>query len=186
MAKVMLEDRRGRSHGSGGAIVPVERIERRIYLIRDQKVMLGHDLAELYQVETKQLNRAVRRNIDRFPGDFMFELTAEVTADLRRQSGTSSGHGGPPVPPAGVHRTRRGDAVGRPAISARDIIRVFVRLRQLLASHADLRRKLDELQTRYDHQFAVVFDALRDLMADDQRHRCKPPIGFQTEHKRRR
>ena len=81
------------------SLIPVERIEKSIILTRDQKVLLDHDLAELYEVETKVLVRAVKRNIDRFPGDFMFQLTAEEWENLRCQIGTSSSHGGRRYPP---------------------------------------------------------------------------------------
>jgi hypothetical protein len=179
------------SAASKRALVPVERIEQRIYFIRNEKVMLGHDLAELYQVETKQLNRAVRRNIDRFPADFMFQLTAAEAGNLRSQSGTSSSHGGRRYRPLAF--TEQGVAMlsavlqsSRAVAVSIEIIRVFVGLRRLLASHADLRRKLDAMQSKYDHQFAVVFDALRDLMADDERQRRKPPIGFKSEEKGRK
>src|SRR2546430_10032774 len=142
MGKSASRDRR--------AIVPVERIEQRIFVIRDQKVMLGHDLAELYEVPTKQLNRAVRRNLYRFPSDFMFQLTGKEAANLRCQAGTSSSHGGSRYRPLAF--TEQGVAMlsavlqsARAVAVSIEIVRVFVRLRQLLASHADLRRKLDAM-----------------------------------------
>ena len=150
-------------------------IERRIYLIRGHKVMLDSDLAELYEVETKVLNQAVRRNAGRFPEDFMFELTAEETQNLRSQFVTSSserGYGGRRYNPlvftehgvAMLSSVLRSDRAIQVNIA---IVRAFVRLRELLATHADLARKLDALEQKYDRhdqQFKVVFDAIKELM----------------------
>ena len=149
---------------------PAERIERLILLIRGQKVMLDSALAELYGVETKVLNRAVKRNRERFPTDFMFRLTGQEVAALRCQFGTSNiGRGGRRYLPyvftehgaimaANVLNTRR-------AIEASVyVVRAFVRLRELIASHKDLAKKLAELERKYDAQFKVVFDAIRELM----------------------
>jgi len=171
----------GTSASPSPAIVPVERIERRIFMIRNQKVMLSHDLAEVYQVQTKQLTRAVRRNLERFPADFMFQLSQQESQNLRYQIGTSSEHGGRRYRPYAF--TEQGVAMlqsARAVAVSIEIIRVFVHLRQLLASNGALRRKLAAMQRKYDHQFAVVFDALRELMADERKRR-KPPIGFITE-----
>jgi len=157
-------------------------IERRILLLRGQRVMLSTDLAILYGVPTKVLNQSVRRNSERFPDDFMFQLTADEVANLKSQIVTSSsGHGGTRHPPyafteqgvamlASVLRSPRAVAVNI------EIIRAFVRLRQLLATHADLARKLAELEQRYDVQFRVVFDAIRELMAPADE--ARPEIGF--------
>ena len=152
-------------------LIPVERIERRILLIRGQKVMLDSELAELYGVETKVLNRAVKRNRERFPGDFMFRLTIQEVTALRCQIGTSNiGRGGRRYLPyaftehgaimaANVLNTRR-------AIEASVyVVRAFVRLSELIASHKDLAKKLENLEQKYDTQFKVVFDAIRQLMA---------------------
>jgi len=167
------------------AIVPAERIQGHIYLMRNQKVMLSHDLAELYQVQTKQLTRAVRRNIERFPRDFMFQLSEKEARDLRRQLGTSSQHGGRRYRPYAF--TEQGVAMlsavlqsPRAIAVSIEIIRVFVHLRELLASHKSFQHRLDAMQRKYDHQFAVVFDALRELTAE-KRQRRKPPIGFISE-----
>jgi hypothetical protein len=134
-------------------LVPAERIERAILLIRDQKVMLDKDLAALYHVETKSLTRAVRRNQARFPADFMFQLTAEEFANLRFQFGTSSWGGRRYLPYA---FTEQGVAMLSSVLHSEravrvnvEIMRAFVRLRQLLASHADLARKLEALEKKY-------------------------------------
>jgi len=170
-------------------VVPLQRITRAILLVRGQKVMLDEDLADLYEVETKTLNRAVRRNLDRFPADFMFQLTAAEFANLRYQSGTSSSGadadtskwGGRRHPPFAF--SEQGVAMLSTVLnSARaiqvniEIMRAFVRLRHMLASNATLARKLAALERKYDAQFKVVFDAIRELM--EPRPTKKRPIGF--------
>jgi len=150
----------------------VERIESRILVIRGQKVMLDASLAGLYEVTTKALNQAVKRNLGRFPGDFMYQLTAEEAALLRSQSVTlKTGRG--------RHRkyqpyafTEQGVAMlssvlhsGRAVLVNVEIMRAFVRLRRMLETHADLARKLAVLEKKYDAQFKVVFDAISELMA---------------------
>lgn len=153
---------------SSQALVPTDRIERSILFIRDQKVMLDSDLAQLYGVPAKVLNQAVKRNVERFPDDFMFQLTAEEYADLKSQFVTSSWGGRRTRPYAfteqgvamlsSVLRSPRAVAVNI------EIMRAFVRLRQMLATHADLARRLDALEQKYDRQFKVVFDAIRQMM----------------------
>jgi hypothetical protein len=146
--------------------------------------MLDADLAVLYGVEVKVLNQAVKRNIERFPEDFMFQLTAEEAATLRSQTVTLK-------PGRGRHRkylpyafTEQGVAMLSSVLRSRravlvniEIMRAFVRLRQMLASHADLARKLEALEKKYDAQFKVVFDAIRELMAPPT-PKHKRPIGF--------
>jgi len=167
------------------AIVPEKRIEQAILLIRGDKVLLDADLAALYGVETGMLTRAVRRNIGRFPKDFMFQLTKEEFANLRSQSVTSSGWGGRRPPPypfteqgvamlSGVLRSKRAILVNI------EIVRAFVKLRRLLDSHEGLARKLVALERKYDQQFKVVFDAIRQLMIPPEPKRKR--IGFGTEH----
>jgi len=165
-------------------MVPVERIERAILRIRGQKVILDADLAGLYGVETKALTRAVRRNRERFPEDFMFQLTAEEFENLRRHFGASSQWGGRRYPPYAF--TEQGVAMLSSVLRSRraawvnvEIMRTFVRLRRMLASHANLRRRLDELEKRYDERFRTVFDAIRQLMASPEPKR--PRIGFRVE-----
>ena len=167
------------------SLIPAERIERSIVLLRGQKVMLDSDLASMYGVETKALTRAVRRNADRFPEDFMFQLSDEEFDDLRRHLGTSSSWGGRRYPPYAF--TEQGVAMLSSVLrSARavavniEIMRAFVRLRAMLASHADLARKLDALERKYDAQFKVVFDAIRQLMTPPAK---KVELGFHTLRK---
>jgi len=167
-------------------IVPVKRIEKSIYLIRGQKVMLDRDLAELYRVETKVLKQAVKRNIDRFPPDFMFKLTYQEVRNLRSQFVTSSSQqwGGTRYEPmafseqgvamlSSVLRSKRAVQVNI------EIMRAFVRLREMLSSHKDLERKLSALENKYDEQFKVVFDAIRALMKETEKPKRK--IGFEVK-----
>jgi hypothetical protein len=164
-------------------IVPVERIEQRILLIRGHKVMLDSHLAELYQVATGNLNLAVRRNIERFPDDFMFQLTKGETENLRLQFATSSsGYGGRRYLPYVF--TEQGVAMlstvlksGRAIAVNIAIMRTFVRLRQILASHKELAERLTAMEKTYDKQFKVVFDILKQLM-EPPPERPKRPIGF--------
>jgi hypothetical protein len=169
-------------------VIPVDRIEHSILLIRGQKVILDTDLACLYGVETFNLNKAVKRNIDRFPKDFMFQLTKEETDSLRFQIGISKhrGRGGRRYLPYAF--TEQGVAMLSSVLHSPravrvniEIMRAFVRLRRLLASHADLARKFAEMEKKYDAQFRVVFDAIRKLMAPPSHGRR--PIGFITERK---
>jgi hypothetical protein len=170
------------------SVIPAERIERAILLIRGHKVMLDSDLAALYGVETKSLVRAVKRNVERFPADFMFQLSPEEFEHLRYQFGTSNmarGRGGRRYAPYAF--TEQGVAMLSSALRSPravavnvEIMRAFVRLRQMLASHADLARKLDALERKYDAQFKIVFDAIRELMVPPE---AKPrrKIGFRME-----
>jgi ORF6N domain-containing protein len=130
----------------------LESIEHRIYVIRGQKVMLDSDLAELYQVPTKRLNEAVRRHLNRFPADFMFRLTEEESACMRSQSATSYGRGGRRYSPYAF--TEHGVAMLSSVLHSERavemnilIVRAFVRLRQLLATHKDLARRIEQLES---------------------------------------
>lgn len=167
-----------------GIVVPMERVTRMILLIRGHKVMSDEDLAAIYEVEVKALNQAVKRNIGRFPDDFMFQLTVEEAALLRSQTVTlKTGRG--------RHRkylpyafTEQGVAMPSSVLRSDraihvniGIMRAFVRLRQMLASNVELARKLAALEKKYDHQFKVVFDAIREMMAPPEPKR-KRPIGF--------
>ena len=174
-----------RSHRSNvdeKSLIPAERIERSILLIRGHKVMLDRDLAKLYGVTTFNLNKAVKRNLDRFPEDFMFQLDFQEVRNLIFQFGISSWGGTRKLPRA---FTEQGVAMLSSVLRSKraaqvnvEIMRTFVRLRQLLASHKDLARKLEELEKKYDGQFRVVFDAIRHLMAPPE---PKPRrIGFRT------
>ena len=163
-----------------------ERIEQSILLIRQQKVILDADLAVLYGVETKQLIRAVKRNLLRFPDDFMFQLSEEEFENLRYQFGTSSWWGGRRYAPYAF--TEQGVAMLSSVLRSKraiqvniEIMRPFVRLRRMLATHAGLSRKLDALERKYDAQFKVVFDAIRKLMAPPRPEPAKKRIGFLVE-----
>lgn len=167
--------------GASSAVIPEERVERHILSNRCQKVMLDGDLAELYEVDTKVLNRAVRRNASRFPDDFMFQLTTEEYEDLRRQLGTSRYWGGRRYPPLAF--TEQGVAMLSSVLRSQRavlvniaIMRAFVKLREVLASNRDLARRLDEMEMKYDRKFKVVFDAIRELMKPPEPPRRK--IGF--------
>jgi phage regulator Rha-like protein len=154
--------------------VPVEVIERRIYLIRGQKVMLDSHLAELYGVETFNLNKAVKRNWERFPADFMFQLTREEFVSLRFQIGMSkvAGRGGRRTPPYAF--TEQGVAMlssllhSKRAVQVNIVImRAFVKLRDLLSTQTQMLQKLDRLESKYqphDVQIKAIFDAIRRLI----------------------
>jgi len=166
---------------TSSSALPPERIERRILLIRGQKVMLDADLAELYEVQTKELNLAVRRNLDRFPDDFMFQLSALEFRNLRLQSVTSNSWGGRRYRPYAF--TEQGVAMLSSVLRSPRavqvniaIMRAFVNLRQILSSHRDLARRLEEMESRYDTQFRAVFEAIRELMQPPEKPQRK--IGF--------
>jgi len=169
--------------------LPVERIEKLILFIRGQKVMLDFNLAELYQVETGALNRAFRRNLDRFPSDFVFQLSEDEYQTLRCQFGISKEKGGRRYLPFAF--TEQGVAMLSSVLRSKrailvnvEIMRTFVKLRQLLASHVELARKLNRLEKKYDSQFKVVFDAIRQMMAEPvPKTKC---IGFQIADKARK
>jgi hypothetical protein len=170
--------------------IPVEIIERRIYLIRSHKVMLDSDLADLYEVGTKVLNQAVKRNLDRFPEDFMFQLTADEAEALRSQFVTSNRGGRRYLP---FVFTEQGVAMLSSVLNSERaiqvniiIMRAFVRLRELLATHHDLARKIEALERKYaahDVQFKVVFEAIRKL-TEPAPVPIKRKIGFHTGEKR--
>jgi hypothetical protein len=166
---------------SSAPAISAAAIESRIHLIRGLRVMLDSDLATLYAVETKALNRAVARNAERFPSDFSFVLSASEHGSLRYQIGTSNTRGGRRYAPRVF--TEQGVAMlssvlkSRRAIDANiAIMRAFVHFRELVATHKDLARRIDELEKRYDGNFAVVFDAIRKLMAPPTPER--PRVGF--------
>jgi len=168
-----------------GTLVLAARIERAIFLVRGERVMVDSDLATLYGVRTKALVQAVKRNAGRFPPDFVFQLGKEDLSGLRSQFVTSNkslGRGGRRYPPFAF--TEQGVAMLSSVLRSEravkvnvEIMRTFVRLRRMLASHADLARKLAKLEERYDGKFRVVFEALRELMAPAPVPE-KRPIGF--------
>jgi len=166
-------------------LIPAGSIEKKIMLIRGLKVMLDSDLAVLYGVTTFNLNKAVKRNLDRFPDDFMFQLEPQEVTNLIFQNGISkAAHGGRRYRPYAF--TEQGVAMLSSVLRSQravkvniEIMRAFVRIRQWLASNAELARKLAELEKKYDAQFKIVFDAIRELMAPPP----APPrkrIGFNT------
>lgn len=162
----------------------LEPIERAIRLIRQEKVILDADLADLYGVETRVLVQAVKRTRERFPPDFLFQLTKEEFTILRSQSVTSRGWGGRRYPPYAF--TEQGVAMLSSVLrSSRavqvniEIMRAFMRMRRLLASHARLEKKILAMEEKYDGQFAVVFEALKQLMAPPEAKRRR--IGFRQE-----
>ena len=163
------------------AAVPAERIESRIFMLRGHKVMLSPDLADLYEVEPRALVQAVKRNVERFPSDFMFQLNAREFEHLKSQIVISSWGGLRRAAPYDF--TEQGVAMPSSVLRSKrailvnvEIMRAFVCLRQRLAAHADLARKLAALEKRYDAQFKVVFEAIRELMTPPPEK--KRPIGF--------
>ena len=170
--------------------VPVELIERRIYLVRGHKVMLDADLAELYQIETFNLNKAVRRNLDRFPSDFMFQLTAEEAEALRFQTGISKpgGRGGRRYLPYAF--TDHGVAMLSAVLHSERavqisiaIVRAFVNLREWIVSHTDLAHRMEELeraQTEQANHIAAIYQVL-DQMAEPAEVPPGRRIGFVTD-----
>jgi hypothetical protein len=168
-----------------GSIVPIERVQQAILVLRGQRVIIDADLARLYGVTTKRLNEQVKRNPDRFPPDFMFQLSVREKAEVVANCDHLKNHKYSPQRPYAF--TEHGAIMAANVLNSPKavkvsvlVVRAFVRLRQLLATHADLARKLAELERKYDHQFKVVFDAIRQLMAEPDPPR-KPPIGYLTE-----
>ncbi|MEW6616794.1 MAG: ORF6N domain-containing protein [Thermodesulfobacteriota bacterium] len=164
----------------------MEVIEKKILLIRGEKVMLDSDLAGLYEVSVKVLNQTVKRNIGRFPKDFMFQLTKEKNESLRSQIVTlKKGRGEHRKYLPCVFTEQRVAMLSSVLNSERavkvniEIMRAFVKLRQLLSSNAELARKLETLEKKYDSQFKVVFDAIHQLMIPPEKHKRK--IGFLRE-----
>ncbi len=166
------------------SLIPLERIEKSIYLIRGEKVMLDRDLATLYGVATKVLKQAVKRNIDRFPDDFMFVLNPNEFQNWRSQFVTSKAdRKGLRYAPMAF--TEHGIMMLSSVLNSEraiqvniQIMRAFVKLRQMLASNAELSRRLDELESKYDRQFKVVFDAIRQLMTP--LIKARKQIGFRS------
>ena len=167
------------------ALVSAPMVERRILIIRGHKVLLDSDLADLYGIETKRLNEAVKRNLERFPSDFMFQLTKEEAVFLKSQFATSNfGSGGRRTLPyvfteygalmlANILKSER-------AVQASiAIVRAFIQLRETLTTNKELVKKLDTLEKKYNKQFAVIFNAIRQLMTPPKKNHRK--IGFNTE-----
>jgi predicted ArsR family transcriptional regulator len=174
---------------STNSIIPIERIQQCIYLVRKHKVMLDSDLAQLYGVETGALVRAVKRNIERFPTDFMFQLTkSEYEVFLRCQTGISKeGRGGRRYMPYVF--TEQGVAMLSSVLRSKQavevniaIMRTFVKLREILAGNEALRRKIEAMERQYDEQFKLVFNVLSEMVKPTQKP--KSQIGYLAEAKR--
>lgn len=162
------------------SVLPSKAIEHQIILLRQQKVMLSTHLAHLYQVEPRVLVQAVKRNIDRFPNDFMFQLNNHEFNNLKSQF-ANAGWGGLRKPPYAF--TEQGIAMLSTVLNSKraiqvniQIMRAFVRMRKMLSEYEDLSRKLDALEKKNDIQFKAVFDAIRQLMEPPQPK--KKQIGF--------
>jgi len=170
-----------------GELIPEEVIEQKIFMIRGHKVMLDRDLAQLYGVSVKRLNEQVKRNIKRFPGDFMFLLTRQEVMNLRSQFATSSWGGMRYLPYA---FTEQGVAMLSSVLNSERavqvniaIMRAFVKLRQILSTHKDLAYKLTELERKiekHDVEIQAIFEAIRQLMAPSP-VKPKPQIGFHSD-----
>ena len=167
-------------------IVPIDNIATLIYHIRGQRVMLDRDLAELYAVETKALKQAVRRNIERFPEDFMFELTRQEFNNLRSQIVTSSWGGSRYLPMA---FTEQGIAMLSSVLRSDraiqvniQIMRTFNQMRRILAESEELREKIEALEQKYDQQFEMVFEAIKEILFKDETPKMK--IGFTAKEKK--
>jgi len=163
-------------------MIPHERIESRIFMIRGHKVILDVDLSILYDVPTKALIQAIKRNYDRFPVDFMFRLTAGEFDNLRSQSVTSSWGGRRYLPYA---FTEQGIAMLSSVLRSQRAIRVniqimrtFYQLRQIISTHEDLKRRIESMEGKYDQQFKVVFDAIKAMIEPPIK---KSKIGFLRE-----
>jgi hypothetical protein len=166
------------------ALIPRERIEQTILLIRGHNVMLDSDLAQLYGVTVGRLNEAVKRNEDRFPGDFMFQLTKAELEHLKSQIAISSSKWGGRRHAPYVF-TEQGVAMLSSVLRSKRaievniaVMRTFVRLREMISSNKVLARRLTDLEKKYDGQFRVVFEAIRELMAEPATKSRR--IGFKT------
>ena len=166
--------------------IAVEQIQSIILVIRGERVILDSELAKLYGVTTARLNQQVRRNAERFPSDFVFNITKEENESLMLQFATSKqGRGGARKLP--LVFTEHGAIMAANVLNSQravrasvEVVRAFIRLRRILASNTDLARKLNELERRYDRQFKVVFDAIRQLMTPPPKKRKQ--IGFTRKH----
>ncbi len=164
-------------------LIVQEIIEQKIYLIRGQKVMLDRDLAVLYGIVTKNLNKAVGRNLDRFPDDFMFQLNKKEFNILKFQFGTSRWGGTRKLPHvftehgilmlSSVLNSKRASQVNI------QIMRTFIKMREILVSHKDLQRKIEAMEKRYDDKFKIVFQAIRKMMTPEDAPKRK--IGFRSQ-----
>lgn len=160
-----------------------EVIASKIYFLRGERVLLDEDLAKLYGVETKYLKRQVKRNIHRFPTDFMFQLNLEEWTFIRRQFGTLRWGKHSKYPPFAF--TEQGVSMLSGMLNSPRaiqtniaIMRTFVAMRRWMQSNKDLENKIRQLEGKYDQQFKIVFDAIRQLIREDSKERT--PIGFKV------
>jgi len=166
------------------SLVPVEVITNKIYLIRGKKVMLDRDLAELYGIETKVLKQAVRRNIKRFPDDFMLEMTKTEFTNWRSQFVTSNSD------KMGLRHkpmvfTEQGVAMLSSVLKSDraiqvniQIMRTFTKLRQMLSTNAELKQKVEAMEKKYDEQFQIVFEAIKQLLSEEDKPKKIYPVKF--------
>ena len=171
----------GTSHVQPVAL-KAERLAVLMLVVRGEKVLLDADLADLYGVATKALNQAVKRNVERFPPDFMFQFSLEEWEGMRSQTVTSSRR---KVTAAPYAFTEQGVAMLSSVLRSQRavevniaIMRTFVQLRRLMDSNRDLARRIEAMETRYDEQFSAVFDAIKQLISEDHKRKAKRPIGF--------
>ncbi len=170
------------------SIVPAERIETKIFFIRGKKVMMDRDLAELYGVETKMLNRAVRRNIDRFPDDFMFQLNKQEAENLKFQFGASSWGGARRSP---LVFTEQGVAMLSGVLNSKraiqvniQIMRTFTKMREMIISNKMLRERIEEMEKKYNKYFRVIFETIKSLSEDKEAEiGSSRKIGFKDGNK---
>ena len=168
----------------GTEVIPQQVIESKIFIIRDKKVMLDRDLAILYGVTTGNLNKAVKRNINRFPEDFMFQLSTEEYNSLRFQIGILKRGQHSKYSPYAF--TENGVAMLSSVLNSEraievniQIMRTFTKIREMLSTHKELKQKIDEMEKKYDHQFKIVFDAIKQLIEPANKHGRR--IGFRKE-----
>ncbi|MDD2811598.1 ORF6N domain-containing protein [Rhodoferax sp.] len=173
-----------------------ENLAKLVFIVRGEKVLLDADLADLYDVATKVLNQAVKRNLDRFPADFMFQLTPEEWEGMRSQIVTSCPSSSPMKSQTVTASRRKLSAIpyafteqgvamlssvlrSQRAVEVNiAIMRTFVQLRRLMDSNRDLRLRIEAMETRYDEQFSQVFEAIKQLITEDKTRKAKRPIGF--------
>lgn len=167
-------------------IIPTETIINKIYIFRSVKVMLDRDLAELYGVETRVLNQAIKRNLNRFPPDFMFQLDKDELDNLISQTVISTWGGVRKLP---YVFTEQGVSMLSSVLNSEraiqvniQIIRTFTKLRQMLSTHEELKKKIESMEKKYDSQFKIVFDAIRELITDELKPKRK--IGFDRKVKK--
>jgi ORF6N domain len=167
-------------------LVPIELIASKIYLIRNMKVMLDRDLADLYGVETRVLNQAVSRNIERFPEDFMFSLTREeimrisqivTSSEIKFSKSVRCFTEQGVAMLSSVLRSKRAIHVNI------QIMRTFTQLRKMLSTHKDLKRKIESMEKKYDEQFQIVFEAIKQLLTEEDKPKKK--IGFTVKEKQK-